>query len=303
MTDCSQNIIKHLVLCGGGVYGLTYYGVARESNKKQVWYIDNIKTIYATSIGSVLGIVLALKYDWSVLDDYFIKRPWQTVFKYNIYTAIDSIKNRGMFDKKHFDELVGLLFSAKDISLDITMKDFYDLTGIEIHMITTELNNFSHVDISYKTHPDWKLLDAAYCSSCLPILFAPLCIDSNYYCDGGFFINYPITECIKNGADPKEILGIRPSFDNNNPYLVKPDSNIFEYAFVIIMKILDKISLDKDMPEIGVEYTIPCNSFTIYSLIEAMTTMETRIKFIDIGANLILKKDGENDSNIIELIV
>ena len=71
--------IHHLVLCGGGPSGFLIYGAARHLSKENYWDIKNIKTIYGCSIGAYMGILISLKYDWEVLDDYLIKRPWEKV--------------------------------------------------------------------------------------------------------------------------------------------------------------------------------------------------------------------------------
>ena len=72
---------------------------------------------------------------------------------------------------KTIEEIFVPLFSGKDISIDITLQDFYDITKKEIHIFTTDVMRFEVVDISYKTHPDWKLIDAVYASSSIPIIF------------------------------------------------------------------------------------------------------------------------------------
>ena len=37
--------IEHIVMSGGGIVGLSFYGVLRESNKRGKWDINNIKSI------------------------------------------------------------------------------------------------------------------------------------------------------------------------------------------------------------------------------------------------------------------
>lgn len=50
----SSKKIEHIVMSGGGIVGLSFYGILRESNKRGKWDINNIKTIYGTSVGSIL---------------------------------------------------------------------------------------------------------------------------------------------------------------------------------------------------------------------------------------------------------
>ena len=83
-------IIKHLVIAGGGTYGFSAYGALKETHKHGIWDIKNIESCYCTSIGALLSVIIFLGYEWETLDNYFIKRPWSTVLKYDIHTIINS---------------------------------------------------------------------------------------------------------------------------------------------------------------------------------------------------------------------
>jgi hypothetical protein len=83
--------IKYLVLSGGGSIGFSMYGILRESNKRGCWNIQNIEKIYATSVGTIIAVMISLNYDWDTLDDYLIYRPWQDIFKFDMYSFINSI--------------------------------------------------------------------------------------------------------------------------------------------------------------------------------------------------------------------
>jgi hypothetical protein len=76
----TQKVIKHLVISSGGPAGHMMYSILRTLNLKGIWDIKNIKTIYGSSIGSYIAIILSLRYEWQVLDDYLIKRPWEKIF-------------------------------------------------------------------------------------------------------------------------------------------------------------------------------------------------------------------------------
>ena len=77
------------------------------------------------------------------------------------------------------------------------IKKFYEETGIEFHCIITNVKEYTSVDVSYKTHPEWKLIEAVYGSCALPILFEPLQVDGEFYADGCLLYNYPLYQCIQ----------------------------------------------------------------------------------------------------------
>jgi len=287
----TKKTIKHIVIPGGGGTGFIAYGALRESHAQGLWKIDDIESIYGTSIGAVFAVVLSLKYEWKILDDYLVKRPWHQVFDFNMYSIINSFQKQGMFDIKLFEEMFSPLFRGLDLSLSTTMKELHDFSKIDVHLYATELGSFKSIDISHKTHPDWRVVDAAYASSALPLLFAPLLKDGTYYMDGGMFLNYPIYPCIQNGVDVDEILGI--SRKEIPPEVEFSDkSTLFDYILLIFNKTLVSIMLNTDINTIHVpnEIEIECYSISMYDLYILTTSQDERSRFIEKGVKSVTPK-------------
>ena len=64
-------MIKHLVISGGSYNGIKLYGALHELAKKQFYNINNIESIYCTSVGSLIGTMLSLKIENSRVLDLF----------------------------------------------------------------------------------------------------------------------------------------------------------------------------------------------------------------------------------------
>jgi predicted acylesterase/phospholipase RssA len=171
--------IKHLVIAGGGPIGLQFLGALEYLNEQGFWNFEEIESIYATSIGTFLGAIICLKYDWSTLNKYIIERPWHDAFKLNGKQILDAFYNKGLYDKKVIEIVFKPLLEAKDLSLNITLKEFYEYSKIEFYFYTFELNKFETTEISYKTHPDLLLMQAIHMSSALPGIFTPTCIGND----------------------------------------------------------------------------------------------------------------------------
>ena len=167
--------IKHLVISGGGPTGLLSYGAAKYLEQQKFWNIDNIESIYGTSIGALFGVILSLKHDWNTIDEYIIKCPWDALFQKNstFNDVLHIYTNKGFMSNDFFDIIMKPLLLAKDLSLDVTMKELYDFNKIEVHVMTVELNKFELINISYKTHPSLKVMDAIKMSCAFPIIFSP----------------------------------------------------------------------------------------------------------------------------------
>jgi predicted acylesterase/phospholipase RssA len=239
--------IKHIVVGGGGTTGFMTLGALKFLQDNKFWDISNIKTVYGTSIGSIVATSIALKYDWDTLLTYFIRRPWNKLYAYNKSEMVLNLYNqKGIFKRAIFEKTLYPLLEGRGLSGNITMKELFEYSKIDIHFFSLELNSMTKTDLSYKTHPDLRVVDAIYMSSACPILFSP-CIDESSktcYVDGGLICNYPVNECIENEkCMPDEILGMRNIFEHYvNPVI--ESTSVFEY-FTSIYKQVTMYALNE----------------------------------------------------------
>lgn len=277
-------MIKHLVLSGGGTIGCNEYGILRASHDDNYWNIHDIETIYGTSVGAIIGTILCLKLEWELLDKFIIQRPWQKVFKIDVYTIIESFHNLGILHLKTIREIFSPLFNAREISLDINMRDFYDNFGIELHVFTTELENYELIDISYKTHPEWKVLEAVYASCSLPFLFSPFMKENTIYLDGGLQCNYPLLQCYERVENKDEIFAIKAITDEPIKKITK-GSSLFDYIIKIILTIIEKSLSTMETKEITIknEIEIQMSMISIYDIYLATTEKMKREELINQG--------------------
>ena len=178
------------------------------------------------------------------------------------------------------------LFSGKDISIDITMQDFYDITKKEIHIFTTDVMRFEVVDISYKTHPDWRLVDAVYASSAIPIIFSPFIKNSKCYCDGAMLLNYPLDKCIENGANSDEIIGLCNDMNAHDEDVFNESCSLLDYGLLIMKKLISAF-LSVREHRIKNEFRIKSIRMSIYDVISTTTEIDNRIQLIQEGVDVI----------------
>lgn len=282
--------IRHIVLSGGGAQGLSFYGFLREANRAGLWNIRDIQTVHGTSIGAFIVTILCMDFEWEVLDDFLVKRPWHTVLKLDLPAYFRVFENKGMVPKTVYEDVMKPLFAAKDIPLDVTMRGFYEITGVELHVYATEMNQLEIVDISHKTHPDWPVTKALHCTSNLPIVFEPYIENDCIYLDGGILVNYPIRQCISNGADPDEILGI---YKRNTIYenKISAESSFFDYILGLLNRIFERIVnyTEGGRPEIPHQYYVVDEVVNINNLVATTSSMEERQRLIQIGVDLAAK--------------
>ena len=230
--------IKHIVLPGGGPNILYLYGAIKYLSIHKIWNLKNINSFHATSAGALLAVILSLNVEWDDIDNYLINRPWNKITNLSPENIINIFSEKGILDKNVFHKLFQPLLNVKDISNNVSLLEFYNKTGIELNLYTTELNEFKSTCLSYKNYPDMLLIDAVYCSCALPPLFKPIINETKCYFDGGVFNNYPLLKLISDEKiDNDEILAINIIYNNSDP--ISEDSNIGEYFYYFMQKILE----------------------------------------------------------------
>lgn len=233
-------MIEYLVLSGGGPYGFIIYGCLRNLNKYKFWKLDNIKCIYGTSIGGIIGSVICLNIDWDILDNYFLNRPWDKAFNneldnYFLYL----INNNGIDGIKFINVIMEPLLSSKNISINVTLRELYNITNIELYLYTTNINNINgmkNIELSYKSFPNMKLIDALACTSGYPLIFKPIFYEKMCLLDGGIMNGFPLKNCIENNKNNKNnILGIKIKIIRNK---ILDDNyiNFMDYIIFLIKK-------------------------------------------------------------------
>jgi predicted acylesterase/phospholipase RssA len=285
--------IKHLVMSGGGPSMIQTLGSIQHLEENKFIDIKNIETIYGTSAGAIIGVLICLKYDWVTIHDYIIKRPWQDVFPIKVQNIFDAYTKKGIFDIKTIEKCFKPLFNGKDLSMNINLREFYDYSKIEIHFLTFELNSFQLEDISYLTHPDITLITAIQMTCALPVIVTPVCLEDKCYIDGGVVCNYPLQICIDSNKKIEEIVGFKNQYDDNSKNQIDSKSTLLDFIMSLLFKIIHSLITDNSQPDIPFE--IICNSsrLSISVFKTALNSIETREELFTSGidaAKLFLSK-------------
>ena len=279
--------IKHLVFCGGAHSVCRTVGALYELEEKQVWKREHIQTIYGTSAGGMLGVCVCLGFDRDTLQNYLVERKWHKSFKLSAEQFLDAFTKKGIIGNDFSEIIFKPLLLSKGLPLQVTMKELYEFSHIELHMFTLELNNYVLEDISYITHPDLPVLDAILMTCAVTPLIAPVFKDGKCYVDGGFMTNYPLQYCLDHGHKKEEILGFRFSYFNEEPFPVKEstdgeedlptnkrkintikpsslitsESNIFDFMIHFVFRSVLYIATEFKQPEIP--YEVICDTVVL----------------------------------------
>ena len=315
--------IKYLVMSGGGPVGFLEYGILKHLSKMNIIKHSNIKSIYATSIGTLIALIFSLQFDWDWMDDFLVKRPWHNLVNITSNDYLNLFNLKGLLNISAIVDAIKPLLLAKDIDINITLKELYELTNIDLHLFTVNLNKFCKIDLNYKSHPDLKLIEAMYMSMSVPILFQPIFYNNEYYLDGGMLVNCPLNECFyteKCNAD--EILALindkrHPLDTSNNFYIennyftdndnsdtITKDTNLLNFLLYIFKASFKKIMLLEN------ETTIDIKNIINICLTEYSTDIKywnyvfhnlpERQRLLEMGVEL-SKKFIENNKKILDI--
>ena len=251
--------IKHLVISGGGPSGFVAYGAFKTLCQSGFLTMSDVETIYASSIGSLFCAFITLGYEWEWLDDYIIKRPWDSILEIDPSYLLSTFNDKGLYGIEIIEKVMGPLLTAKNLSPEITLLEYYEYNNTELHMFTTGLNNIfpTSIDMSHKTHPDLPLVQALYRSISFPFIFKPTFDGTECFIDGGLINNFPLQNCIeniKNNCDGKvnydEILAMNKPCEEYS-INVTENTNIIQYGIELFRRMHNLICKNIEQNEIS----------------------------------------------------
>lgn len=278
-------MIKNLVISSGAHNIFTQFSAIKTLLEKKFIELKNIKKIYGTSSGAIIGLLLSLNLEIIDIYNYLLNRPWCKLINFDTTLIFNSYENNGVFDitilKKSFYPLIKLTTLREHF----TFKDLYEYSGKKLHVFSTDCNNIEAVDFSMDRTPELSVIKAIYMSSCIPILFKPIKYENKFYIDGAFTAHFPINEFIKNNPECNrdEILGINifAGFQKKIN-----DNNLINFNFSVLNNIWKKTTKYEEIKyimKLSCNYNFILNEF--YKIIEDKTK---RLEYFECG-----KKDAE----------
>lgn len=299
--------IEHLCLSGGGPNGFITYGALKVLNKENIWNINNIKSIYGTSIGCLISVLLSLNIEWDILDDYIIKIPLNKFLSFNKDNLFKCIENKGFFDKNVFVLFFKKLFEYKNIDININLLDYYKYNNIELNFISCDINSFTEVNYNYINNPKLKLIDALYRSCCLPFIFKPDVEDNKCFLDGGILNNFPINYILNKNIDSDKILAIKNKNESeiNNLLNILEKDDIFKFFYkfsrIIINSLLEKNNCSNKVINLPFNLTLKTQQWNLDYLKDVINNYDLRLKLVKYGEEQALEFYNTDCKNCVKV--
>ena len=227
----------HLVISGGGLYGICMLGVFRYLyiEKKLI----NIKNIAGNSIGSFFALAYCLNIDIETLENMIkdlacnkslliTKKNFGNIFLKNGILSFDIYTNKLKDYMKEKYKLDDLTF------VELTKK-----FGINLYISATNINEGKNTIFSTDTTPNVSVFTATCASMSIPYFGKPVLIDEEYYVDGLLTNNFPVN--IFSNILSENILGI--AIKISSEYVLKTYNKKKKFTFIEYNKRLFEILL------------------------------------------------------------
>lgn len=195
-------------------------------------YLDNVKGYLGSSVGSIISLLIVVGYSpaeiMSIASSVNMFTDWHS---YGIMSKLEEMKsNFGFISSGVLDDHLEVAIKYK-LGFVPTMKELYNLTGLDLVLTTFNMSKKELVYISHRTHPDMRCITAAIASSSIPLLFYKFEYNDEIYVDGGLVDPLPIAP-VDDGNN--KILGIFIENPKTKPVTLDGMMDIPSYTACLI---------------------------------------------------------------------
>lgn len=278
-----KNVIKKLILSGGGAKGVAYIGVIKyiEELKRKGDVKFEIDEMCCVSIGSVFGILYTIGYNYQELFEEIMKLDIDTLKMFSIKNVV---KRYGLDDGKLMMKWLEYLFVKKGLSKNFTLRDVFDKYGVNFRVVVTNVNKYCIEIFDSITNPNLKVIKAIRMSTNIPFVFCTEVYNGNTYVDGGILNNYPMK--LYEGCNLDNILGCKLITKGELGDTPRYDIDSFETYVVHLMGcVFANKERDVTLTYKYIEHTICIDAYKITSAINFSLTDQDKLNLIEIGYN------------------
>jgi len=220
----------HLVFSGNAIRSICLLGILRYIyfNKME----NFIKNASGTSMGSFFCLAFALKIPVDELEAIIIK----TVKNENLTIIptkkyIDFFLNLGFNDSRLYLAGIREYIKKKYNMDDMTFMELSKLTGVNVYVSTTRVNDASNFIFNVNDTPNISVFEAIAASMCIPIISKPIKINNNYYIDGCISNNVPYN--VFENINHEDILCVAVFVKADYDFVVIPETKDDEEITII----------------------------------------------------------------------
>jgi predicted acylesterase/phospholipase RssA len=189
--------IKHLVLSGGGMLGISYIGLLKYLEDILPNPItNNLQSITGCSAGAIFATFISIGYTSVELNIIVKKMNFKEYLNINAESILNFMKLKGLESGKNLINFIKNCIKDKTGNEDITFKEIKERFNVELQIGVTNLTKYKFELMNSINTPDIPIHKAISASIAIPFVFEPIVIGDDLYCDGGILNNLPIESLI-----------------------------------------------------------------------------------------------------------
>ncbi|MGM0432895.1 MAG: patatin-like phospholipase family protein [Spirochaetota bacterium] len=185
-----------LALGGGAVLGAAHIGVLRALDE----YGYTFTHISGTSIGALVGALVAFGKDWKEIEEIALDLSWYKA-------ARVTLSRMGILSNEKLGESIG----------NVLGHTTFASAKLPLYIVATNITNGEKVVLT-----SGDVTQAVMASTCVPGIFAPVEIDGNLLVDGGISENVPIQVLSERDISPIIAVDLLTQHTQTRP------KNVFE---------------------------------------------------------------------------
>jgi len=194
----------HLVISGGGLYGVCMLGVFRYLYIEKK--LKNIKYVAGNSIGAFFALAFCLDIDINELEKIIKEIISDKKIIINKNNLANVFLYNGILDLKIVLNKLRKYINTKYNINDITFIELSKKFGKNLYISTTNINTGENIIFSTDNNPNISVFDVTCASMSVPYIAMPVKINNEYYVDGLLTNNFPLN--IFNNIHKDNIFGI-----------------------------------------------------------------------------------------------
>ena len=185
-----------LVLSGGGVKGVAMLGAVHKL--RAAGMLTKVRTVVGTSAGALVGALVATRRDLRGALDIICREGYAPDFDFERF-----FKEFGLDSGSSIDRLLETLMEGESL----TFGDILSQHGIKLVVCVTNLTQRRAEYLGPDTHPDMPISLAIRMSCSVPLYFAAVQHEGQWYVDGSIVDNFPCDWALDHGGGTR-VLGL-----------------------------------------------------------------------------------------------
>jgi NTE family protein len=183
----------NLVLSGGAIKGYALVGALEYLESHH--YLNNIRNIACSSIGSIFATLYAIGYtvpEIKQIAETLDPSKLASVSKNLVSDIFHVAAEYGLNNGQHLIDTIGDLIEKRTGNRHYTLEQLWKEKGINLVVTGTDVTTGSTTYFWHGKYPKMPLRLSVRISCSLPELFCPVIFDGHYLVDGGLLDNTPI---------------------------------------------------------------------------------------------------------------